>query len=358
MALQLAHSALNVVSTKKSMVTASNAQVVDCANRLKKCMPVSETEALRIAKRWVVLPAARFYTTYNSKLQFFQQRLGLSSANVIKMFVRHPPLFTYSNPFITETIEFLERAGVPMWDIAHIVYNFPQCLGYSVPKKLQPCREFLLNELQVRQEDLAHLFVSFPTVMGYSVEQNMRPKLEFFVKEMGVPLKEVTHQILRMPALLGYSLEERIKPRFAYIKHMQRKVSHSRCWTRCLFFSRAIPICNSRKIILFAQLVVRIEVSFCFSQFRFLFNWLILFRTFFIQVQEYDSRISLVFVGPIKISRVLRLVEADTGFCEQSGFLIRDFLNFKQNFVKCNSKRRSASKDAIVTKAEATVVIP
>ena len=108
-------------------------------------------------------------------------------------------------------------------DISQIASKFPPTLWlpeHTILSKTQ----FLRDELGLTHDELRSVLVSFPQVLGLSLDENLRLTVDFLLREIdgkddeggggaGLSRDRLREFVLYQPALLAYSLEGRIRPR-------------------------------------------------------------------------------------------------------------------------------------------------
>jgi len=170
---------------------------------------------------------------------YLQNEIGGSSdwLSWKKVICRYPKIYSCSLNNLRSNAEYLCRedtVNLNRSDLSQVVAKFAPVLWLS-QNNLQTKLKFLTESLGLTGSELRSIVVSYPQILGLSVERNLQPKMNFFFHpntrgiDENYTLSSDVHKWLRQtqlkervlyqPALLAYSLENRLKPR---IKAMQK----------------------------------------------------------------------------------------------------------------------------------------
>jgi len=151
---------------------------------------------------------------------FFRDEIGSSKWKWIAC--RYPQIFSHSvditlrprASFMIESLGLERRA-----DLAHIASKFPPVFWLPECNILSKMA-YLKEALELSTSELRNVLVTFPQVLGLSLEKNLQPTIEFLLSEDGAELdvKYLKYFVLYQPALLAYSLDNRIRPRIRRMK--------------------------------------------------------------------------------------------------------------------------------------------
>lgn len=138
-----------------------------------------------------------------SSIAAFVRASGLSS----DVFVKHPPLIGYSipNKIIPVLDAILDEFNLDL----SVLEREPKIFRSSV-RRLRTVFRYVTRALHIYDG----VFVNYPTLFGYSPRYNIRPTYQYIVRDLGLP-KEVFEM---QPALFGYSLEDNIKPTVEFVR--------------------------------------------------------------------------------------------------------------------------------------------
>lgn len=135
---------------------------------------------------------------------------------------RYPQIFSHSvdntlrprASFMIESLGLERRA-----DLAHIASKFPPVFWLPEDNILTKMA-YLKEALELSTSELRNVLVTFPQVLGLSLEKNLQPTIEFLLSQDGAELdvKYLKYFVLYQPALLAYSLDNRIRPRIRRMK--------------------------------------------------------------------------------------------------------------------------------------------
>ena len=143
--------------------------------------------------------------------------LGLSESQVAKVILQRPQVLGYSiEANLKPTVDWIKGLGLSQSQVTKVIARSPPVLGLSIEANLKPKVEWLKG-LGLGQSQVAKVIVQRPHVLGYSIEANLKPTVEW-MKGQGLSQSQVTKVIARSPPVLDLSIEENLKPTVDWIK--------------------------------------------------------------------------------------------------------------------------------------------
>lgn len=88
-----------------------------------------------------------------------------------------------------EVVDFMAATGFSTENIARLVVDFPQLLGYPVEQRLRPLMEYLSGTLEISSEQVVDLVVRRPCLLGLERE-NIERMVGFLVTN-GSSIEEI-----------------------------------------------------------------------------------------------------------------------------------------------------------------------
>ncbi|CAJ1331163.1 unnamed protein product [Effrenium voratum] len=129
---------------------------------------------------------------------------------------------------------WLDVLGLSQAQLAKVVADFPQILGYSIeqnlkPTNLKPTANWFLG-LGLSQAQLAKVVAGFPQILGCSIEQNLKPTAAWILG-LGLSQDQLAKVVAGCPQILGYSIEQNLKPTADWILGLGLSQTHlQRSW--------------------------------------------------------------------------------------------------------------------------------
>jgi len=142
---------------------------------------------------------------------FLKSRLFFSPAEINKVIISQPKLFTYNVKKFEEVVDFL-ITQVPTPDVKVIVKRWPILLTYSVESRIKPGVIFLKSLGNTRWK---RILVKYPQVLTHSVNTVLRPKLEYLAGLLNV--RSAKNLVTNYPPLLWLS-SDLIQRKFEFLK--------------------------------------------------------------------------------------------------------------------------------------------
>lgn len=140
-------------------------------------------------------------------LYLLQDHVGMSNAQIIKLFLTQPQLLQYHNAKWKGLVNCFESSFLAPWlakeDLCKIICKAPMLVTYSVEKQLQPTLAFV--HTLASAERVAHIVTSHPRVLTYSVTKVWEPQLAFLARRLALenrPQNEAAHIICKFPPLV------------------------------------------------------------------------------------------------------------------------------------------------------------
>lgn len=179
--------------------------------------------------------------------EIIQDRCNVSGEELLRIFVRHPRVLTFSLEKVAQNIDYLIALGMPPKRVLSLKCS--ALWGRSIENAIVPCLEWLrergldneqivavlaveplvlaysrekldrnyqvLTDLSLSKEQIAKIYIRSPKIFGLNLcTPNNRSKMEFIKKNMN---SDVGAYLAKCPQILNLSLKKRIAPRFAYL---------------------------------------------------------------------------------------------------------------------------------------------
>lgn len=150
--------------------------------------------------------------TLMSKWGWFQDNLGVSNQEMIKLVSKHPTVFTRSlEGKVQPVLKEIEALGFSESEMRYLVLSAPQILSLSLDNSLRP-RIRCYVDLGFGDEELRKFILEKP----WCLEKQTVPKIEWLRKELNLKTPQLRDIILKHPKLLNNNLEEMSKS-FLYL---------------------------------------------------------------------------------------------------------------------------------------------
>lgn len=219
---------------------------------------LQEKEAIRLINRYPLILQTSVNKVLEPRLLYICNAMQLERQVAIQGLVRHPELLSVESSWIQKRIDYYFYLGLSTDDVIKLFVAQPSAFAVNIEKYLAPMTRMLQDEVfENRDEDL---FVSvlvksgllsrsistirmrinswldvglersdvrlalkrFPRFLLYPIsDEKYKRKVEFLEQEMNLSVK---HAIPAFPQYLSYSLENRIAPRVLATKAITGKV--------------------------------------------------------------------------------------------------------------------------------------
>ena len=183
----------------------------------------------------------------------FLRSLGLSRAQVAKVFVAHPQILGYNvEQNLKPTVRWLLDLGLSKAQIVKVVSGFPQILSLSLEQNLKPTVQWLLD-LGLSNAQVGKAVARKPQLLGYSIEQNLKPTVQWLL-ELGLSKAELAKVVAGFTPILGCSIARNLQVKLCLLEaYFGRKDAAALVATWPRFASYSLQRLEERLRVLQAQ---------------------------------------------------------------------------------------------------------
>eukprot|EP00803_Ostreobium_quekettii_P007776 evm.model.scf_1623.4 EVM.evm.TU.scf_1623.4 scf_1623:28006-30461(-) len=183
-----------------------------CLNYLVQQLGVRKDRLPVIVRKRPVL----LWMTERTAVQkvMYLQGLGLSRIQIGCMLDRAPSIFACDlegrlKPFVEYLLHDLKVTDAK---VAHILLREPSLPGKSFGSSILPCIE-LLRGLDLSLEAIGTMVAQEPEILAWSVEKKLQPMRNYLMKELKMPSQAVGKVFGGRPQVLTHSIHHDVAPR-------------------------------------------------------------------------------------------------------------------------------------------------
>jgi mTERF domain-containing protein len=169
-------------------------------------------------------PSVICYTTKNlkSKVAFFTDHLGLSTAETRSLFLAEPNLLRASvRTGLVPHMRFLRRdLDISAPALRQIVQKHPRILLYSLDDNLIPKLIFYcISTLHMTTDQVQKMLLQYPdAILKYNLDRHILPITSYFLKDLDMSAIEFRGILLKFPRIMTHSLVK-IKHVLGYLRY-------------------------------------------------------------------------------------------------------------------------------------------
>lgn len=159
----------------------------------------------------VSCPAILTYSKANlrTKIRFFKQLMGFSSAECRSLFIKEPKLVKAGvhTGLFPRLRFFLRDMQMSLDDLRYITLRHPMILLYSLENNLVPkLVNYCLLTIRLEPTQVTRLLRSYPEFMSYNLERTIVPITQYFLHDLDFSTPEFQKILLSYPRLVSNSL--------------------------------------------------------------------------------------------------------------------------------------------------------
>ncbi|CAM9651392.1 unnamed protein product [Ectocarpus sp. 4 AP-2014] len=204
----------SLISRHPQLLFMPRQQAVDRCSWLSENLSLSKKKLVKMLLKFPRLFGYSEKGSYAPLVEWFRSYLGMDTREVARLVVRLPQLFSFKpDENIEDTARFLESLGLSRKEVCKMVLLHPETFSYSIEAKVIPMLEWLQKELRASPDEVIQMVARYPSLLGCSQTKNLAPKFCFFRTTLKASVADIRAAVVATPSLLGYSLDYRICPR-------------------------------------------------------------------------------------------------------------------------------------------------
>ncbi|CAN0046136.1 unnamed protein product [Ectocarpus fasciculatus] len=206
----------SLISRHPQLLFMPRQRAVDRCSWLSENLSLSKKKLVKMVLKFPRLFGYSEKGSYAPLVEWFRSYLGMDTREVARLVVRLPQLFSFKpDENIEDTARFLESLGLTRKEVCKMVLLHPETFSYSIEEKIIPMLEWLQKELMASPHEVIQMVARYPSLLGCSQTKNLAPKFCFFRTTLKASVADIRAAVVATPSLLGYSLDYRICPRAA-----------------------------------------------------------------------------------------------------------------------------------------------